>query len=136
LQIYLYTVVKFIYNYKLNKMTTTETKQNSESAHLDASVEMIEQGVEKKSLTGASTAITKWITTLDKHKEFKGISGTLEKLKKAIADKDGKKIVELMNSAGEETIKAAEEADSDDAKKIKMLGKCLVTASKAISKFV
>ena len=41
--------------------TATET---SYSTHLDATVEMIEKDVEKESLTGATGAITKWITTL------------------------------------------------------------------------
>lgn len=40
-----------------------------------------------------------------------------------------------MTSLGEATTKAAEEAEADDAKKIKMLGKCLVAAAKAIGKF-
>jgi len=112
--------------------TATET---SYSTHLDATVEMIQKDVEKESLTGATGAITKWITTLSKHDELKPISTKLEKLKEAIADKDGKKIVELMTSLGEATTKAAEDAEADDAKKIKMLGKCLVTAAKGISKF-
>ena len=116
-------------------MATTETKQSTQTTHLDATIEMIEKDVEKKTLTGASAAITKWITTLSKHKELKEISGTLEKLKDAIADKDGKKIVELMTSAGEATIEAAEDAEGDELKKIKMLGKCLVTSAKAIGKF-
>ena len=72
---------------------------------------------------------------LEKYDELKPISTQLEKLKEAIADKDGKKIVALMTSLGEATTKAAEDAEGDDAKKIKMMGKCLVTAAKAISKF-
>jgi len=107
----------------------------SHVTHLQATIEMIEKDVEKKSLTGSSGAITKWITTLDKYDELKLISTKLEKLKEAIADKDGKKIVALMTSLGEATTKAAEDAEGDDAKKIKMMGKCLVTAAKAISKF-
>jgi uncharacterized membrane protein YvbJ len=107
----------------------------SHVTHLNETIEMIEKDVEKKSITGASGAITKWITTLTKYDELKPISTKLEKLKEAIADKDGEKIAELMTSLGEVTTKAAEEAKGDDAKKIKMLGKCLVTAAKAISKF-
>jgi hypothetical protein len=112
-----------------------KSEKISQVTHLQETIEMIEKDVEKKSHTGASGAITKWITTLNKHDELKPISTKLEKLKEAIADKDGEKIVELMTSLGEATTKAAEEAEGDDAKKIKMLGKCLVTAAKAISKF-
>lgn len=107
----------------------------SQVTHLNETIEMIEKDVEKKSIAGASGAITKWITTLTKHDELKPISAKLEKLKEAIADKDGEKIVELMTSLGEAATKAAEDAEGDDAKKIKMLGKCLVTAAKAINKF-
>jgi hypothetical protein len=113
----------------------TTAAKNSESTHLQTTIEMIEKDVEKKSLTGASVTITKWIATLTDHKELKPISTKLEKLKEAIADKDGKKIIELMTSLGEATTKAAEGIEGDDAKKIKMLGKCLLTAAKAISKF-
>ncbi len=109
--------------------------KNPQETHLDETIEMIEKDVEKKSLAGASGAISKWITTLAKHDELKPISTKLEKLKEAVAEKDGKKIVELMTSLGEATTKAAEDAEGDDAKNIKMLGKCLVTAAKAISKF-
>lgn len=116
-------------------MATAEAKQTSQATHMDATIELIDADVKKESLTGATGAINKWITVLDKHKELKAISGKLEKLKDAIANKDSKKIVDLMTSAGEETIKAAEMAEDDETKKIKMLGKCLVSAAKAISKF-
>lgn len=109
--------------------------ETSHATHLESTIEMIEKDVEKKSVTGASGAITEWITTLSHYDELKPISSKLEKLKEAISEKDGKKIVELMTSLGEATTKAAEEAEADDSKKIKMLGKCLVTAAKVISKF-
>lgn len=66
---------------------------------------------------------------------MKAISGTLEKLKEAIVEKDGKLIVKLMTSAGKESNKAAEMAEGDEANKIKMLAKCPIAAAKAISKF-
>ena len=116
-------------------MATAEKKETAQVAHLDSTIETIEMNVEKKSLTGASGAISNWITTLDKHKELKNISNTLGKLKDAIAAKDGKKIVELMTEAGAETTKVAEMAEGDEAMKIKMLGKCLTASAKAISKF-
>lgn len=116
-------------------MATAEKKVTAQATHLNATIEMIEKDVEKKSLTGASGAINKWITTLDMHEELKSISDKLQKLKNAIADKNGKKIVELMTEAGEETTKAAEMAEGDEAKKIKMLGKCLTASAKVISKF-
>lgn len=116
-------------------MANTETKQTSQATHLQATADEIEKDVEKQTTTGATGAISKWITILDKHDGLKPISENLQKLKEAIADKDGAKIVKLMTSAGEATTKAAEEAEGDEAKKIKMLGKCLTTAAKAISKF-
>ena len=116
-------------------MATAEKKTASQVTHLDLTIEMIEKNVEEKSLTGVSGAISKWITLLEKHKDLKPISDTLEKLKDAIADKDGKMIVELMTSAGQATTKVAAMAEGDEADKIKILGKCLVTAAKAISKF-
>ena len=116
-------------------METAEKKETVQVTHLNATIEMIEKDVEKESLTGASGAISKWITTLNQHKELKSISDTLEKLKDAIAKKDGKKIVELMTEAGEETTKAAEMGEGDESKKIKMLGKCLTASAKAIAKF-
>ena len=116
-------------------MATAEKKEVSQSTHLGATTEMIEKDVENESLTGASGAIGKWITTLEKHEDLKAISDTLVKLKKAIADKDGKMIVELMTKAGEATTKASDMAEADEAKQIKILGKCLISGAKAISKF-
>ena len=116
-------------------MATTEKKEVSQETHIDDSIETIETAVEKESLTGATGAISKWITTLEKHKDLKPIASKLEKLKTAIADKDGKKIVELMTSLGEATTDAAEMAEGNESKKIKMLGKCLTASAKAISKF-
>ena len=132
---YLYTIVKILLQFKKYKMATVEKKEASQVTHLSATIDMIEKDVEKESLTGAAGAISKWITTLDKHEDLKAISRTLEKLKEAIADKDGKLIVKLMTSAGEETNKAAEMAEGDEANKIKMLAKCLIAGAKAISKF-
>lgn len=111
-----------------------EKKTASQSSHIDDTIEVIEKNVENETSTGVAGAISKWITTLENHKELKPIATTLVKLKEAIADKDNKKIVELMTKAGDATIKAAEDAEGDESKKIKMLGKCLVTAAKAISK--
>ena len=113
-------------------MATVEKKEASQVTHLSATIDMIEKDVEKKSLTGASGAITKWITALSDHSSLKPISTELEELKDAIAEKDGKKIVELLTSLGEATTKAA---NGEDQKKIKMLGESLITAAKAISKF-
>lgn len=109
--------------------------QTSEVKHIDSTIETLEKSIEKETINGASPAITKWMASLEGHMEFKPILGKLEKLKSALADKDGKKIVELMTSLGEETSKAGENAEGDEGKKVKMLGKALSSAAKAISKF-
>lgn len=112
-------------------MSTTEAQNQK---HIDSTIESIEEQVKKESLTGTSNSIGTWMKTLSEHKELKGIAGDLEKLKTAISDKDGKKIVDLMNKLGEETTKAAEQAEGDASKSIKQLGKTLSSAAKAISK--
>jgi len=71
---------------------------------------------------------------LNEHKDLKGIASDLEKLKDALAEKDGKTITSLLIKLGDETTKAADKAEAGNAKKIKMLGKALSAAGKAVSK--
>jgi len=103
---------------------------------IDATVETINIHVEKKSGTGLTTTINKWIDVLEDHKDLKTIASNLKKLQKAIEDKNFEKAVTLMATLGEETTKAAEMADGNEATKIKSLGKALTTSSKAIAKFM
>lgn len=113
-----------------------KTNAKSYGAEIDATVETIENHVEKKSGTGLTTTINKWIDTLEDHKELKTVASNLKKLKEAIDAKDTKKAVTLMETLGEQTTKAAAEAEGAEATKIKHLGKALTTASKAIAKFM
>jgi hypothetical protein len=113
-----------------------ETKEKNYSEQIDATVETISTHVEKKSATGLTTTINKWIDVLEDHKDLKTIASDLKKLQKAIEDKNFEKAVTLMATLGEETTKAAEMADGNEATKIKSLGKALTTSSKAIAKFM
>lgn len=115
-------------------MATTEKMQTSHSQHIESSIDMIEEHVKKESLTGVSVSINTWIKTLSEYKELKGIASDLEELKEAISEKNGESIVKLMTKLGEDTTKAAEGAENGESQKIKMLGKALTTAAKAISK--
>ncbi len=126
-----------------NTETTSNTKspaskstasKASHADHVDDTVELVKAALEKKSSTGAAGAISKWITVLKKDENLSSIADSLEELKEAIASKDGARIAELMNQAGEETTQAAEDAEGGEAKKVKMLGKALISASKAIAK--
>ena len=92
--------------------------------------------VEKKSVTGASSAIDGWIKTLKGNDDLADISSDLEELKGAISTMDGKKIVKLMTSLGEQTTASASSAKGDDANNVKMLGNALLSAAKAIGKLV
>lgn len=112
------------------------TKETNQEKHLDATIKVIEEHVEKGSTTGVSVTITAWIKVLESHHGLKGIAADLEKLKEAISAKDGKKAVELMTKLGEATTGAAEGAEGEEAIKIKKLGKTLMAASKALAKFV
>jgi hypothetical protein len=113
-----------------------ETKEKNYAEQIDKTAETIATHVEKKSATGLSTTINKWIDTLEEHKDLKSIAGNLKKLQQAIEDKKGDKIVTLMATLGEETTKAAEMAEGSDVTKIKALGKSLTAGSKAIAKFM
>jgi hypothetical protein len=113
-----------------------ETKEKNYAEQIEATVETISTHVEKKSGTGLSTTINKWIDVLEDHKDLKTIASNLKKLKIAIDDKDGKKAVVLMETLGEEVTKAAEMAEGSEATKIKSLGKALTSGSKAIAKFL
>jgi hypothetical protein len=113
-----------------------ETKEKSYTDQIEATVETISTHVEKKSGTGLSTTINKWIDVLEDHKDLKTIASNLKKLKEAIDDKEVKKAVMLMETLGEETTKVAEMAEGSEATKIKSLGKALTAGSKAISKFM
>ena len=115
-------------------MATTEKMQTSHSKHIESSIDILEENAKTASLTGVSTSISAWIKTLSEYKELKGISSDLEKLKEAISEKNGETIVKLMTKLGEDTMKAAENAENGEAQKFKMLGKTLTTAAKAISK--
>ncbi|MBC7868417.1 MAG: hypothetical protein H7X88_12850 [Gloeobacteraceae cyanobacterium ES-bin-316] len=115
-------------------MATAEKTQTSHSKHLESTIDSIEEHVKKETVTGVSVSISTWIKTLGEYKELKGIASDLEKLKEAISEKDGEAIVKLMTKLGEDTTKAAESAENGESQKIKMLGKALTTAAKAISK--
>lgn len=112
-----------------------KTEKNYE-VQIDSAVKAIEDHVEKKSTTGVSGAINKWIETLESNKGLKTIASNLTKLKEALESKDADKIVTLLETLGEQTTKAADEAEGAEATKIKHLGKVLTTASKTIAKFV
>ena len=112
----------------------TETAPATQLKHIDSTIETLETHVEKESTTGVTSTINSWIKTLSEHKELKGIATDLEKLQDALAKKDGKSITSLLTKLGDETTKAGENAEEGDAKKIKMLGKALTTAAKAIGK--
>lgn len=114
-------------------MSTTAT-MGTDIKHLDSTIELIDEHVKKESTANVSTSINSWIKTLSEYDDLKDIAGDLEKLKEAIAQKDGKQIVNLMTSLGKATTAAAEQAEGDEGKKIKMLGMGLSTAAKAISK--
>lgn len=113
-----------------------EKKEKSYAEQIDTTAETIATHVEKKSVSGVSTTINKWIDVLTDHKDLKLIAGNLTKLKTAIEDKDAKKIVSLMETLGTETTKAAEMAEGSEATKIKSLGKALTAGSKTLAKLV
>lgn len=113
-------------------MKNTETNFTEQ---IDKTVETIATHVEKKSGTGLSTTINKWIDVLEENKDLKSIASNLKKLQQAIEDKKVDKVITLMATLGEETNKAAEMAEGSEATKIKSLGKALTAGSKAIAKF-
>lgn len=124
------------FNINNKKKLKMEAKEKDYADQIEKTVTTIETHVEKKSATGLSTTIDKWIDVLEEHKDLKTVASNLKKLKKAIDDKDAEKIVELMATLGEETTKASEMAEGKEATKIKVLGKALTAGSKAISKFI
>ena len=113
-----------------------ETKEKSYAEQIEITVETIATHVEKKSGTGLTTTINKWIDVLSDHKDLKTIATNLKKLKEAIDAKDSKKAVTLMATLGEEVTQAATMAEGAEATKIKSLGKALTNGSKAIAKFM
>lgn len=113
-----------------------ETKEKNYAEQIDKTVETIATHVEKKSGTGLTSIINKWIDILEDHKDLKSIASNLKKLQQAIEDKKVDKAVTLMATLGEETTKAAEMAEGSEATKIKSLGKALTAGSKAIAKFM
>ena len=106
----------------------------SETDHLQSTIETIESGIEKESMTGASPKITSWIKTLQGHRGFTPIVHDLEKLKEAIAGKDSNKVYTLLEKLGNETIAAAEKAEGKDTTLVKKLGKTLLNVSKLAKK--
>lgn len=113
-----------------------ETKEKDYAEQIDKTVETIAAHVEKKSGTGLSSTINKWIDTLEDHEDLKTIASDLKKLEKAFEDKNFEKVVTLMATLGEETTKAAEMAKGSEATKIKALGKALTAGSKTIAKLM
>lgn len=111
------------------------TASNSKTS-IDSTIDSIEQLVEKKSVTGAPSAIDGWIETLNGNEDLADISSDLKDLKEAISNMDGKKIVELMTSLGEQTTAAASSANGDDASGVKKLGSALTSAAKTIGKLI
>ncbi len=108
----------------------------SEAEHIEKTIDALESSIEKETATGSSSSITSWIKTLNEHTGFKTIAHDLEKLKEAIADKDGKKIYTLLEKLGDETTKAAEKAEGKENTAIKKLGKSLLKGAKLVKKLV
>ena len=119
-----------------SKSNGSSSKSNDSTSNIDSTIESIEQHIEKKSPSGVTTAINTWIKALDGNKDLKDIASDLEDLKEALSEKDGKKIVELMTSLGEKTTASAENAEGNDAKGVKKLGKALTSAAKTIGKLI
>ena len=109
-----------------------DSKEKDYSEQIDKTVETITTHVEKKSGTGLTSTINKWIDTLEDHKDLKTIASDLKKLKTAYEDKNFEKVVTLMATLGEETTKAAEMAKGSEATKIKALGKALLLDQKRL----
>jgi len=116
--------------------TKEKNIEKNYGSQIDSTVKTIEEHVEKKSATGVTGVISKWIDTLEDHKDLKTIASNLNKLKEAFEGKDFKKVVTLLETLGEQTTKAADGAEGTEATKIKHLGKVLTTTSKAIAKLV
>lgn len=118
-------------------METKEKKMEKNYAiQIDSTVKTIEEHVEKKSATGVTGVISKWIETLEDHKDLKTVASNLSKLKEALESKDFKKVATLLETLGEQTTKAAAEAEGAEATKIKHLGNVLTSTSKALAKLV
>ncbi len=109
-------------------------ESKSEAEHIEKTIGALENSIEKESATGSSASITSWIKTLTEHKGLQTIVHDLEKLKEAIADKDGKKIATLLKKLGDETVKAADKADGKESDSIKNLGKTLLKGSELVTK--
>lgn len=109
-------------------------ENKTEAEHLEKTIDALETSIEKESATGSSTGITSWIKTLTEKKGYQTIVHDLEKLKEAVADKDGKKIYTLLEKLGNETVTAAEKAEGKESASIKKLGKTLLKGSKLVKK--
>ena len=112
------------------------SEAKSEEQHLEKTIEALENSIEKESQTGSTASINSWIKTLIDRPGYKTIAHDLEKLKEAIADKDGKKVYTLLEKLGNETVKAAEKAEGGENKAITKLGKTLLKGSKLVEKLV
>ena len=108
----------------------------SEVENVEKTIDALEHSIEKETATGSSSYIASWIKTLHEHKEFKAIADDLEKLKDAVADKDGKMIYTLLQKLGDATVEAAEKAEGKEGESIKKLGKALLKGSKFVEKLV
>lgn len=112
------------------------TENKTELEHLEKTIDALETSIEKESETGLSTGINSWIKTLNEKKGFQTIAHDLEKLKDAVAAKEGKKIYTLLEKLGDETVTAAEKAEGKESASIKKLGKTLLKGSKLVKKLV
>ena len=111
-------------------------EEKSELEHVEKTTEALENSIEKESQTGSVAGISGWIKTLEGKRGFAPIVHNLEKLKEAIADKDGKKVYTLLEKLGEETVAAAEKAEGTEAKAVKKLGQTLLKGAKLVKKLV
>lgn len=114
--------------------TKEKISEKSYESQINSTVKTIEDHVEKKSATGATGSINKWIEILEDYEDLKPIATNLTKLKAAFESKDFKKVATLLETLGEQTIKAADGAEGAEATKIKHLGKVLITTSKVVAK--
>ncbi len=111
-------------------------EEKSELEHLEKTTEALENSIEKESQTGSTSGINSWIKTLEGKRGFAPIVHNLEKLKEAIADKDGKKVYTLLEKLGEATVEAAEKAEGKESAAVKKLGQTLLKGAKLVKKLV
>lgn len=102
---------------------------------IDSTIEALDGGASSVKPKDGASLIKDWITALKKEESLSTVANELQDLHDELTGKepDGKKISTLLKKLGDQTAKAAKDADDDQQDSLKSLAESLKEFSKELN---